>query len=510
MTPDTTAPVAEQSATGGTVAVIGLGKIGLPLAIQYIQHGRRVIGCDINPAVVEGINAGQCHVLEEPGLPEMVEAAVHAGQLRATTDTTAGTREAEVVVVIVPVVVRGEGEVAFEGIDSATRAIGQGLAPGKLVVYETTLPVGTTWQRFRALLEQGSGLVAGRDFALAYSPERVSSRVIFRDLRIYPKVVGGIDARSTAQAVAFYSSVLDAEIIEVASADDAEFVKLAETTYRDLVIAYANELAHFADERGLDAYAAIAAANTQPYSHIPQPGVGVGGHCIPVYPYFLMRGAPEHFSLPRRARTVNDGMAEYAVARLEAALGPLCGQSVALLGVAYRGDVKETAFTSARLLREALEAHGATVYADDPLFSDEELLAHGYTPLTAEHRQEVSALILQAAHSAYQTLDLAAFPRCRAVLDGRKALARETVELHGMLYLAIGEGTASAQAVRAAAADPASSQPAEGLAMKPVCTGGVLAGSVPAACTAGVLAGSVPAACTAGVLAGSVPLEVSL
>jgi nucleotide sugar dehydrogenase len=432
--------ITEQTAHDGTVAVVGLGKIGLPLAIQYVSHGRRVIGCDINPQVVEGINAGQCHVHEEPGMEAQVERAVKDGRLSATLDTTAATRAADVIVVIVPVVVRERGEVVFEGIDAATRAVGQGLAAGKLVIYETTLPVGTTSGRFREILERESGLVAGRDFFLAYSPERVSSGVIFRDLKIYPKVIGGIEPTSTAKAVAFYSSVLDAEIIEMPSADDAEFVKLAETTYRDINIAFANELARFADERGLDVGAAIAAANTQPYSHIHQPGVGVGGHCIPVYPYFLMQGARDRLTLPHMARQINDAMAEYAVERIEAAIGPLQGHSVGLLGVAYRGDVKETAFTSAKLLRGALEKHGATVYADDPLYSDEELIRLGYAPLTAERRKEISAIVLQAAHSQYRALDLADFTACRVVLDGRKALARGAVEAQGMIYVAIGDG----------------------------------------------------------------------
>lgn len=433
----------EDTTPGGTVAVVGLGKIGLPLAIQFIRHGKRVIGCDISEQVVATINAGGCHVHEEPGLDVEVARAVACGLLSATRDTAAAVRAADVVVVIVPVVVRGAGEVAFEGIDAATTAIGAGLAPGKLVIYETTLPVGTTSGRFRALLEGASGLVAGADFALAYSPERVSSGVIFRDLATYPKVVGGIDAQSTAAALAFYRTVLEAEVRAMASADDAEFVKLVETTYRDVNIALANEYARFADAHGLDVHAAIAAANTQPYSHIHTPGVGVGGHCIPVYPYFLMSGAHDGLALPRRARAINDEMAEYAVGRIEAAAGPLAGRAALILGVAYRGDVREHAFTSARLLREALVAHGATAYAHDPLYTDAELEGMGYAPLQPEQRGAVAAIILQAAHQAYQTLDFGEFPQCRVVLDGRRALTRariEAIEARGMTYIAIGDG----------------------------------------------------------------------
>ncbi|MDQ2714980.1 MAG: nucleotide sugar dehydrogenase [Chloroflexota bacterium] len=434
-----------------TVAVVGLGKIGLPLAIQFVQHGRRVIGCDINPEVVAMINAGQSHVQEEPELPLAVASAVASGALFATLATAEAVRQAGVVVIVVPVVTDARHEVNFQAIDAATAAIGAGLQPGTLVIYETTLPVGTTAVRLRQLLEQTAQLRAGQDFLLAYSPERVSSGHIFRDLRTYPKVVGGINEQSQEAAVAFYQSVLDASIITMASMDEAEFVKLIETTYRDVNIALANEFACFADAYKLDVVAAIAAANTQPYSHIHTPGVGVGGHCIPVYPYFLLAGV-EHLQppaflpdrpllqLPRAARRINDGMAQYAVQRIEASVGSLEGQAVLILGVAYRGDVRETAFTSARLLQAALWERGATIYADDPLYSEDELQALGFMPLRAEQAEEIQAIVLQAGHQAYQEYDFSRFPSCRMLLDGRRTLNRAHIESLGMHYVAIGDG----------------------------------------------------------------------
>ncbi len=428
-----------------------MGKIGLPLAVQYARHGRRVIGCDINPEVVEKINAGQSHVQEEPELATEVPRAVACGLLSATLNTSEAVRQAGVVVVIVPVVINANHTVNFEAIDAATTAIGVGLQPGTLVIYETTLPVGITSSRLRQILERTSKLLAGRDFYLAFSPERVSSGYIFRDLRTYPKVVGGIDEQSTAAAVAFYRSVLDAEIITMKSTDEAEFVKLIETTYRDVNIALANEYARYADAHGLDVTAAIAAANTQPYSHIHAPGLGVGGHCIPVYPYFLLAGLgesdlqiptsePQMLVLPRYARCINDEMAEYAVRRVESVIGSLAHQSVLILGVSYRGDVHEVAFTSAKLLEDALLKSGAMVYVDDPLFSHDELHALGYTPLTSGIEGEIGAIILQASHQAYQSLDFRQFVSCRVVLDGRNALNREEIESLGMHYLAIGDG----------------------------------------------------------------------
>jgi len=434
-----------------TVAVVGLGKIGLPLAVEYARHGRRVIGCDINPQVVEMINAGQSHVHEEPELTIEVPYLVSRGLLSATPDTTEAVRQAEVVIVIVPVVVDAQHKVNFAAIDAATAAIGRALHPGTLVIYETTLPVGTTARRFRQILEHTANLEAGKDFHLAYSPERVSSGYIFRDLRIYPKVVGGIDERSTAAAVAFYRSVLHADIISMASTGEAEFVKLIETTYRDVNIALANEFASFADVHGLDVAAAITAANTQPYSHIHMPGVGVGGHCIPVYPYFLLAGAEESglhtprtdsrlLMLPRSARQINDAMAVYAVQRIEAVTGSLARQSALILGVAYRGDVREAAFSSARLLQDVLLGRGATVYVDDPLFNESELRGLGYTALPRGREGEIRVIILQADHRAYQSLDFSRFVQCQVVLDGRRALSRERIESLGMHYMAVGDG----------------------------------------------------------------------
>jgi nucleotide sugar dehydrogenase len=431
------------------VAVVGLGKVGLPLAVQFAQHGKRIIGCDINSHVVEMINTGKSHIQEEPELATEVRRVVLEGLLSATEDTEEAVQQADVVVVIVPVTIDENHTVDFRAIDAATVEIGAGLRPGTLVIYETTLPIGSTAQRFASMLERTSKLRSGTDFLLAYSPERVSSGSIFRDLRIYPKVVGGIDENSTNAAVAFYRSVLEAPVITMASTDEAEFVKLIEATYRDVNIALANEFAQFADIHGFNVTAAIAAANSQPYSHIHTPGVGVGGHCIPVYPYFLLAGAENGdiwesefpmLTLPRYARRINDAMAAYTVDRIEAVFGSLAHQSVLMLGVAYRGDVCETAFTIAQRLQNTLIARGARVYVDDPLFSAAELCELGYTPLSPEHEHGICAIVLQADHSSYQSFDFSRFAHCRVVMDGRAALCREHIESLGMQYIAIGDG----------------------------------------------------------------------
>ena len=431
-----------------TVAVVGLGKIGLPLAVQYASAGRHVVGCDINPHVVAAINAGEAHVTEEAGLAERVADLVARGLLSATSDTSAATQQARVVVIIVPVLIDEEHRPDFSSLDAATHAVAAGLQPGTLVIYETTVPVGTTAGRAASLLEAGSHLKAGRDFSLAFSPERVSSGHIFRDLRIYPKIVGGINESSTEAAATFYRSMLDAAVLTMASSEEAEFVKLIETTYRDVNIALANEFARYADLHGLDVARASAAANTQPYSHIHAAGVGVGGHCIPVYPYFLLASEEREsplLQLPRAARRINDDMADYAVQRIEAVTGSLAGHIVLILGVAYRDDVRETAFTSAKLLSDALLRRGASVHVDDPLFSTSELTAMGYTPFQSEDASGVRAIILQANHQAYQSRDFAQFLSCQVVLDGRSVLDRAAIEALHMRYITIGDGGAQSK-----------------------------------------------------------------
>jgi nucleotide sugar dehydrogenase len=434
---------------GTRVALVGLGKIGLPLAAQYAARGMRVLGCDASPAVAAAVSEGRAHVREEPGLAELVADAVVKGRLSATTDTTRAVAAADVVVIIVPVVVDEVGNVDWRAMDAATDAVGRGLRPGTLVLYETTLPVGTTGGRLAARLRDASGLEAGRDFMLAFSPERVQSGTIFRDLASYPKVVGGVDRASTEAAVAFYEAALDFDpslaaprVRALASCEAAELTKLIECVYRDVNIALANQFARFADRWGVDLLEAIGAANSEPQSHVHQPGVGVGGHCIPVYPYFMINDerAGELLSLPRAARQVNDGMAAYAVECLADALGGIAGRTVLVLGYAYRGNVREHFLSSAKKLVVALEAAGADPVVHDPLYTPEELRRQGLTPYDLEAPTPVDAAVLQAVHAGYRQLDFRTLPGCRVVVDGRNALDRGRIEAAGLRYIGIGRG----------------------------------------------------------------------
>lgn len=417
------------------VTVVGLGKIGLPIAAQIVSKGHKVIGADANPATVEKINKGVIPFPGEPTLDERIEKAVKAGLLEATTDTAAAVAQSEAVVVVVPLFVDAEGTPDFAWMDSATEKIGEGLKPGTLVSYETTLPVGTTRNRFAPALEKASGLRAGTDFFVSFSPERVLTGRVFEDLRKYPKLIGGISPQSADAAVSFYEAILDFDprpdlnrangVWDLGSSEASEMAKLAETTYRDVNIGLANQFARFADSEGINVYEVIEACNSQFFSHIHQPGIAVGGHCIPIYPQMYLWNDPEA-TVVRSARAANRAMPAYAVDQLSDLVGDLTGMRVAVLGATYRGGVKETAFSGVFDVVDALRTHGATALVHDPMYTDEELEKLGFEPY---HLGEpINAVIVQANHTEYANLAPADLPGAKAILDGRRVISGALAE----------------------------------------------------------------------------------
>lgn len=426
------------------IAVVGLGKIGLPLAAQYSSLGHHVIGCDINPGVVATVNSGNATFTGEPGLQARIEDAVAAGLLTATTDTSAAVRTVDAVVVVVPLLVDDEGTPTFSIMDSAARAIGQGLTPGTVVCFETTLPVGTTRNRLAPILEAESGLSAGTDFHLVFSPERVYTGNVFDNLKQYPKLVGGINEASSKAGVDFYSQVLTFNdrkdlnrpngVWDLGSTEAAELAKLAETTYRDVNIALANQFALYSESNGIDVYKVIEACNSQPFSHIHQPGIAVGGHCIPVYPHMYLQGDPSA-TVVRSAREANRNMPASVIKRAEAELGSLNGLTVAILGLAYRGGVKEHAFSGAWPLVKELESRGAYPKVVDPMYSNEELNSLGLETLGDPN--DVDLVIIQTNHIEFLEMKPSSYPNAKLVIDGRNFLGKAFAGSE-QKYLALG------------------------------------------------------------------------
>ncbi|WP_130014011.1 nucleotide sugar dehydrogenase [Serinicoccus sediminis] len=437
------------------IAVVAMGKIGLPLAVQFADAdpAHEVVGVDVDAGTVEAVNAAREPFPGEAHLVDKLAELVPAGRLRATTDYADAIPGADAVVVVVPLFVdEATGAPDFAWMDAATTSLAQHLTPGTLVAYETTLPVGTTRGRWKPMIEELSGLREGTDegFHLVFSPERVLTGRVFADLRRYPKLVGGLTEAGAARGTAFYESVLTFDdrpdldrpngVWDLGSAEAAEMAKLAETTYRDVNIGLANQFARFADTVGLDVHQVIEACNSQPYSHLHRPGIAVGGHCIPVYPRLYLSTDPDA-TVVRAAREANAAMPDYAVSRAEALLGSLDGLRVLVLGAAYRGKVKETAFSGVFATVEALRARGAEVLVHDPMYTDDELAAFGWQPYAwtpGRAGDPVDVAIVQADHPEYAELGATDLPGLRLLLDGRRVT--DPARFTGVPRLTIGGG----------------------------------------------------------------------
>lgn len=414
------------------ITVVGLGKIGLPLALQYSQKGHTVYGADIDNSTVQLINQAVEPFPGESDLAERLQRAVSSGTLTATLDTSFAVSNSNAVVVAVPLFVNQSSEPEFTAMDSATRAVGQGLTAGTLVAYETTLPVGTTRNRLVPILEAESGLKVGKDFFVVFSPERVLTGRVFADLRKYPKLVGGVDLESERRGVEFYEAVLDFDdrpdlpkangVWPLGTSEAAELAKLAETTYRDVNIALANQFAIHAEEIGVDVYQVIEACNSQHFSHIHQPGAAVGGHCIPVYPHLYLSGDPGA-TVVSSSRAANKAMPEHLVRRVEKEIGGLGKKRILILGLAYRGAVKESAFSGTWDLVDLVSKRGGLPLVHDPLYSDDELTKLGLVA----HRlgEECDAVILHTNHEEYKDLRAEDLPGAIFIADGRNLVSEE-------------------------------------------------------------------------------------
>lgn len=381
-----------------TICVLGLGYIGLPTASTFANSGLKVTGVDVNPRVVAGLRNGELHI-EEPGLRTLVQAALASGNLRI-----AGQPEpADAFLIAVPTPVLPDKRADLSAVMAAAESIVPHLRRTNLVVLESTSPPRTTVDVIVPILER-SGLRAGADFHLAYSPERVLPGQILRELVENARVIGGIDRASAEAGRELYAAFVRGEIV-LTDATTAEMVKLMENTYRDVNIAAANEFSRLADRFGVDVWEAIAIANRHPRVDILRPGPGVGGHCISVDPWFLVEAAPEITPLIRQARMVNDSQPAHAVRLIETALGGLRGRTIAALGLAYKPDVDDLRESPAIEVARLLAEGGARVASFEPFA----LAARvpGCTPadsLDAALRQ-AEAVVLLVDHRAFVELD---------------------------------------------------------------------------------------------------------
>lgn len=342
------------------LCVLGLGYIGLPTAAMFATHGWHVTGVDSKASVVETLQSGGLHI-QEHGLRELVHTAISSGNLQVSREAV----PADAFIIAVPTPFYADKRADMRAVTAATQAIAGVLQPGNLVVLESTSPPRTTVDLVQPILEQ-SGLRAGVDFHLAYSPERVLPGRILVELVENARVIGGVTGQSAETGRALYAAFVKGEIV-LTDATTAEMVKLMENTYRDVNIAIANEFGRLAERFGVDVWEAISLANRHPRVKILQPGPGVGGHCISVDPWFLVEAAPDLAQLIRQARQVNDDQPALVTGRIRELLGgDLAGKRIAALGLSYKPDVDDLRESPAVEIAHLLSAAGAQVIAFEP------------------------------------------------------------------------------------------------------------------------------------------------
>lgn len=443
----TTAEEAEEMLKRGklTITVVGQGKLGLPLALVFASKGAKVYGLDVNPRLVDMLRRGDNPLPREPGVGELLQETLNKGLYRPTTSYEKSIPQSDLIVFLVPVYADKE-RVRLEPLLSAVEKMAPLLKRGSILVTETTLPPGTT-ESLIPLVEEKSGLRAGRDFGIAHAPERTMSGRMIRDItESYPKIIGALDNATLEPLKGVYGSINRRGVIPVSSIRVAEAVKVFEGVYRDVNIALANELALISEKMGIDALEAIRVANTQPYSHIHKPGAGVGGHCIPVYPWFLIHRAPDLARLLKTARDVNDDMPRRVALLTAKALNkagrPTRGSRVLLHGLAFRNGVKEHANSPTfTLYRELVEEWGVEAQVEDPLYTRDEVRSLGLKPFDGDYHG-LDALVIVTDHEEYRRLPLkniAEKMRTRVLVDARY-LFTESRERRLYYYAAPGLG----------------------------------------------------------------------
>lgn len=405
------------------ICVIGLGYIGLPTASTFATHGLTVVGVDINRHVVDTLRNGQIHI-HEPGLRMLVESALDSGNLTVSLHP----EEADAFLIAVPTPFYEDQHGNYEGrtyrladmraVTSATEAILPYLRKGNLVVLESTSPPRTTVDLVRPILER-TGLRAGVDFYLCYSPERVLPGQILRELIENARVVGGITPESAEAGCALYATFVKGEIVAT-DATTAEMVKLMENTTRDVNIAIANEFARLAEKFGVDVWEAIGLANRHPRINILKPGPGVGGHCISVDPWFFVESAPELTPLIYHARQVNDQQPYFVLQKVKQALGSLEKKKIAALGLAYKPDVDDLRESPAVEVVRLLQKEGAQVKAWEPFKPDADLPGIEMARSRDSALQDADLLLLLVKHTEFSRFDpreIASKSTARLVVD---------------------------------------------------------------------------------------------
>ncbi|MFH0896752.1 MAG: nucleotide sugar dehydrogenase [Candidatus Bathyarchaeota archaeon] len=436
---------------GLTVTILGLGWMGLPTACLFIEAGARVLGVDVDSRVVELIRNGQSPI-DEPGIQNIISR--HIGKrLIVTTDPRQAAAQSDIILVVVPTGISSTRRPNYSAVEKACKDLGLAMRRGSIVIVESTLGPGVTDTVVRKVIESNSGLKAGADFGLAYSPIRAMAGQVMKDIQTYPRIVSGVDERSLNLASVALATISKGGLVKVKDLKTAEAAKLFENVYRDVNIALASELASFCEKAGLDFFDVRAAAITQPYCHLHLPRVGVGGHCIPFNPYFLTTEAESlgvELKLVKQARKVNDSTPSHIVDLVAKGLKDckrsLKGSRVAVLGLSYRNDVKEVNNSPSLKIIETLTKRGTRVSVYDPFFSTAEIEQMGFN--AAESLESaiggVDCIIIASGHEQFKHLKMADMSRLArkpgCIVDGWRLFDPEEARANNLTYYGVGLG----------------------------------------------------------------------
>jgi UDP-N-acetyl-D-mannosaminuronic acid dehydrogenase len=425
-----------------SVCVLGLGYVGLPTAAVIARAGHRVTGVDINAQLVGRLKSG-VSTIDEPDVKALVEQELASGRLNVTT----APAPADVFIICVPTPVTEDKKVDLSLVEAATRSLVPLIKRGDMVILESTSPVSTTRKVIGGILAE-TDLDILSDLDLCYCPERVFPGNSLNEIVHNNRVVGGLTPRAARRAHDFYKSFCHGAIAET-NAEAAEFSKLAENTFRDVNIALANSFARIAEAAGIDVGEVIEIANQHPRVEIHQPGSGVGGHCIPLAPWFLAEAFPEASALLREARRINDGQPAWLLNRAEAA-GLARGARIAVLGLSYRGDIDDPRESPSELLIEEALRRGYVLNVQDPLVDEVhlDLDKYRFARRVSEAVAGVEAVFVMTDHSAYRSMnpDELISGGATIVVDGRRVLAPDALAHADAILIQCGAATREGQA----------------------------------------------------------------
>lgn len=414
------------------ICVIGLGYIGLPTAAMFANAGHQVTGVDKKPEIVEALNKGEI-LIEEEGLADFIKNTVSSGNLKGSTKI----ESADVFIVSVPTPITKEKKADMRFVAGATEDIVPVLKKGDLVILESTSPVGTVDSLMKPILDK-SGLEAGVDYNLGHSPERVIPGKILYELVHNSRVAGGYTPACAKRIAELYKSFVEGEIYET-DARTAEMAKLSENTFRDVNIAFANELAKICEQQGINVWELIEICNKHPRVNIHQPGPGVGGHCIAVDPWFIVEKEPSLAQIINLSRNTNDGMPSYVAKRCGEMLGGLAGKNITILGTTYKPDVDDMRESPIIYLRGILERLDAKVRVQDPFVAGK---VQGVYADVNEACLNADLIILGVNHRQYKELDfegLAKIVRTKNFFDTRNFCDAKAAEAAGFKYELLGK-----------------------------------------------------------------------